>query len=208
MGAAGLGAAGAGACGLGAAVAAVAVDDGIPVVEGDDGIELLERLGNPSGHHVHHREIAAGSGVMRIEAGGTLYAFELTGTGSRLIRIDDTTPGAVDATVIEARGRPVTPGFFAGITQLGLVEISLEASSVDSELAIEGLRPEFDVSSAYNPHSSAVPVTRIEGYSWTLTGPSRAGSIVAGQGRPVSLDGSYASFLGGPSSPSIFPIRS
>jgi len=116
----------------------------------------------------------------------------------RIKAVGSELPAPVDATVIEARGRPVTPGFFAGITQLGLVEISLEASSVDSELAIEGLRPEFDVSSAYNPHSSAVPVTRIEGYSWTLSGPSRAGSIVAGQGRPVSLDGSYASFLGGP----------
>jgi hypothetical protein len=116
----------------------------------------------------------------------------------RIKAVGNELPVPVDAAVIEAQGRPVTPGFFAGITQLGLVEISLEASSVDSELAIEGLRPEFDVSSAYNPHSTAIPVTRIEGYSWTLTGPSRAGSIVAGQGWPVALDGSYAPFLGGP----------
>jgi len=103
-----------------------------------------------------------------------------------------------DATVIEAGGRPLTPGFFAGITQLGLEEISLEAPSVDNALALDGPRPEFDVSSAFNPWSSAIPVTRVEGYTWTVLGASRAGSIVGGQGRPVALDDGYASFLGRP----------
>jgi imidazolonepropionase-like amidohydrolase len=105
------------------------------------------------------------------------------------------TPPA-DAQVIEAEGRPVTPGFFAGITELGLVEISAVESSVDSGLSTEGLRPEFDVTPAYNPHSTAIPVTRIEGYSWSLLGANRSGSIIGGQGQAVSLDGAYQSFLG------------
>ena len=101
-----------------------------------------------------------------------------------------------DAVVIEANGRPVTPGFFAGISELGLVEIAAVESTVDGKLAIEALRPEFDVTSAYNPHSSVIPVTRIEGFTWAVLGASRSGSIVGGQGRPVSLDGNYQSFLG------------
>lgn len=101
-----------------------------------------------------------------------------------------------DAQVIEAEGRPVTPGFFAGITELGLVEISAVESSVDGGLSIEGLRPEFDVTSAYNPHSAAIPVTRIEGYTWSLLGAKRSGSIIGGQGQAVSLDGAYQSFIG------------
>ena len=101
-----------------------------------------------------------------------------------------------DAQVIEAEGRPVTPGFFAGITELGLVEISAVESSVDGGLSTEGLRPEFDVTSAYNPHSAAIPVTRIEGYTWSLLGASRSGSIIGGQGQAVSLDGAYQSFVG------------
>ena len=105
------------------------------------------------------------------------------------------TPPA-DAQVIEAEGRPVTPGFFAGITELGLVEISAVESSVDGGLSTEGLRPEFDVTSAYNPHSAAIPVTRIEGYTWSLLGANRSGSIVGGQGQAVSLDGAYQSFVG------------
>lgn len=127
----------------------------------------------------------------------TLQGADILVRDGRIKAVGSELPVPADAAVIEARGRPVTPGFFAGITQLGLVEISLEASSADDELAMEGPRPEFDVSSAYNPNSTAVPTTRIEGYTWTLLSASRGGSIVAGQGRPVGLDGRFASFLGG-----------
>ena len=102
-----------------------------------------------------------------------------------------------DSTVIEAGGRPVTPGFFAGITMLGLQEIAAEASTVDASLETETMRPEFDVTLAYNPNATAIPVTRIEGYTWTVLGPGPAGSIIGGQGQAVSLDGGYKSFRGG-----------
>jgi len=103
-----------------------------------------------------------------------------------------------DATLIEAFGRPVTPVFFAGITALGLEEISLEDSTVDQALQLEKMRPEFDVTSAYNPFSASVPVTRIEGYGWTLLDASRKGSIIGGRGRAVALDGGFDSFLSDP----------
>jgi len=45
-------------------------------------------------------------------------------------------------------------------------------------MPVEDLRPEFDVSRAWSPHSVAIPVTRIEGYTWTLLGAARGGSIV------------------------------
>jgi len=102
----------------------------------------------------------------------------------------------VDATVIEANGRPVTPGFFAGITAIGLQDIPMEAATVDSGLNLPELRPEFDVTLAYNPDSAVVPVTRIEGYTWTVLGANRVGSIIGGQGQAVTLDGGYRSFLG------------
>lgn len=109
-----------------------------------------------------------------------------------------------DALVIEAEGRPVTPGFFAGISSLGLEEVGLEAATVDDRLmyqetpAPEKLRPEFNVALAFNPESSNIPVTRIEGYTWTLLGAQRAGSIIGGQGRPAMLDGSFNGLIGDP----------
>jgi hypothetical protein len=101
-----------------------------------------------------------------------------------------------DATVIEADGRPVTPGLFAGISALGLQDIPADKTTVDHALEIEAIRPEFDVTLAFNPNSDSIPVTRIEGYTWAVLGASRSGSIVGGQGRAVSLNGKYGSFLG------------
>jgi hypothetical protein len=108
------------------------------------------------------------------------------------------------ARVIEAHGRPVTPALFAGISALGLDEISAEIGSVDKGLQYEPtvdatrMRPEFDVTPAFNPNSAAIPVTRIEGYGWTVLNAGRTSSIIGGQGRAVSLDGSYRNFLSDP----------
>lgn len=108
-----------------------------------------------------------------------------------------------NAKLIEAHGRPVTPALFAGISALGLDEISAETGSVDKSLQYDPtvdatrMRPEFDVTPAFNPNSAAIPVTRIEGYGWTVLNAGRTSSIIGGQGRAVSLDGSYQDFLSG-----------
>jgi imidazolonepropionase-like amidohydrolase len=126
----------------------------------------------------------------------TLQGADVLVRDGRIKTIGMELPVPADATVIEAGGRPLTPGFFAGITQLGLVEISADEQSVDAALGSESMHPEFDVTPAYNPWSSLIRVTRIEGYTWTMLGANRKGSIVGGQGRAVTLDGEYASFFG------------
>jgi hypothetical protein len=105
-------------------------------------------------------------------------------------------PIPADAMLIEAAGRPVTPGFFAGITQLGLTEIAAEELPLPIAPAAEVLRPEYDVAPSYNPLATAIPVTRIEGYTWSVLEASRPGSIVGGQGRAVVLDDAFGSFAG------------
>ena len=106
-----------------------------------------------------------------------------------------------DTSVFEAAGKPLTPGFFAGITDIGITEVSAVQESSDGSLDLgsldlKGMRPEFDVTPAYNPNSSLVPVTRIEGFSFTLLGAGSKGSIFGGQGRMVAFDGGYESFIG------------
>ncbi|HKJ18563.1 MAG TPA: amidohydrolase family protein [Xanthomonadales bacterium] len=109
-----------------------------------------------------------------------------------------------DAELIEAEGRPVTPGFFAGISALGIVEVSLEAATVDNQLILaetpiaDKLRPEFNVALAFNPASSLIPITRVEGYNWTVLHAQREGNIIGGQGRPAMLGGHYDSLIGDP----------
>jgi imidazolonepropionase-like amidohydrolase len=135
---------------------------------------------------------------------GTLQRGDLLIRNGRIERIGIDLEPPADAEVIEAAGRPLTPGLFAGITQLGLVEIGAVEDSSDSALAVNealnvtGLRPEFDITRAYNPHSTVIPVTRIEGYTWTMLGAQPSGSMVGGRGRAVRLDGGYDSFVSAP----------
>ncbi len=100
------------------------------------------------------------------------------------------------ASIIDAKGKQLTPGFFAGINSLGISEVPAVGESNDSSLSLAEMRPEFDVVPAYNPNSSLLPITRIEGYTFSLLGADAKGSIFSGQGRMVVLDGGYESFIG------------
>lgn len=106
------------------------------------------------------------------------------------------------ATIIDAQGHALTPGIFAGLSQVGLKEVSAESSTVDGQLDMQApawdaqWRPEFDVTQAYNPRSTLVPVARIEGLTWTVLTPGGA-SVIAGQGAAITLDGRYDAVLKG-----------
>src|SRR5690606_35110289 len=100
--------------------------------------------------------------------------------------------------VVEAGDRPLTPTLFGGITGIGIEEVSGERSTVDNTLALGAethqmmVRPEFDVTLAFNPASILIPVNRIGGIGWTLIGAGNddGGSIIGGQGAVMRLDGS------------------
>lgn len=110
-----------------------------------------------------------------------------------------------DATIVEANGKPLTPGLFAGLTGIGLREVSGESSTVDEFLRLNApqhemqWRPEFDVTLAYNPRSVLVPVAQVEGLTWTVIHPGAAGggSMLAGQGAAVVLDGRFDAVIDG-----------
>jgi hypothetical protein len=105
---------------------------------------------------------------------------------------------AGNAQVVEANGRPLTPALFGGITGIGIEEVSGEQPTVDSSQSLGAgaqpvmtVRPEFDVTLAYNPESVLVPIARVEGIGFTLlsAGSTAGGSIIGGQGGVVRLDG-------------------
>jgi imidazolonepropionase-like amidohydrolase len=131
---------------------------------------------------------------------GTLEATDVLVRDGKIERIGKNLEArGDDAITIDAGGRPLTPGLFAGVTSIGLGEVSAVEESVDNALeAVESnpMRPEFDITPAYNPNSSLVPVTRIEGFSFTLLGASPSSSLFGGQGRMVALDGGYDSLFG------------
>ena len=130
-------------------------------------------------------------------ARGTLQSADVLVRNGRIAAVGSGL-AAGNATVVDAQGKPLTPALFGGITDIGVEEVSGEASTVDTALALGEnaadmqVRPEFDVTLAYNPESVLVPVARVEGIGWTLlsAGSRAGGSLVAGQGGVVRLDGS------------------
>ncbi|MBY4599436.1 amidohydrolase family protein [bacterium BD-1] len=141
-------------------------------------------------------------------AAGTLKNHDVLVQGGVVRAVGTGLAAPAGATVVDAKGRPLTPGLFGGLTGLGIEEVSGEPSTVDGGLALGAMqpahegsswRPEFDVDVAFNPYSAAIGVNRVEGITFTVLAPSAlpGGSFVAGQGSAVLLDGRYDAALPG-----------
>jgi imidazolonepropionase-like amidohydrolase len=147
-----------------------------------------------------------GATVHTASAQGTLKNTDVLVRGGTIVAIGAGTAIPSGATVVEAKGRDLTPGLFGGLSNVGLEEISEEAETMDSSLNLKAppwdqqWRPELEVALAYNPRSTLVPVTRIEGVTWTMLAPENGDSIIGGQGAAVTLDGRYDATLRGSSS--------
>jgi Amidohydrolase family len=145
--------------------------------------------------------VIRGATVHTASAKGTLKNTDVVVRGGMIVAIGS--DAGSGATVIDAKGKELTPGLFGGLTDIGLEEIAAEAQTVDSTLNLKSpewdqqWRPELDVTLAYNPRSFVVPITRIEGVTWTVLAPSAADSIIGGQGSAVVLDGRYNAALAG-----------
>ena len=93
--------------------------------------------------------------------------------------------------IIDANGKIVTPGFIASNNQLGLVEVGAVAGSRDAGDDKAGI--DFDVSLAYNAHSSLIPYARKGGVTRDVITPYGGDSIFAGLASVVDLSGSLDS---------------
>lgn len=111
-------------------------------------------------------------------------------------------PAPAGAAIVRAANHPLTPGLFGGLSQVGVMEVAAESQTMDASLDTgapqwqQQWRPEFDLTLAYNPRSTAVPITRIEGVTWTVLAPF-SDTVIIGQGAAVTLDGRYDAVLGG-----------
>lgn len=140
-----------------------------------------------------------GATVHTMAADGVLESTDVFISNGKIDRVSKDLPvPQEDVLVFEAEGRPLTPGLFAGISKIGITEVSAVDESNDSGLALNDMYPEFDVTPAYNPNSSLVPIARVEGFTFTLLGADTNGTLFGGQGRTVILDGGYESFAGRP----------
>ncbi len=91
--------------------------------------------------------------------------------------------------VIDAGGAWVTPGLFATVTTLGLADVAAVTESNDERAAASPFSAALDASSGINPTSQHILVHRAAGITRAATSMVPTGSIFAGQGAIIDLDG-------------------
>lgn len=128
---------------------------------------------------------------------GTLERADVLVRGGRIAAVGANL-AAGGATVVDANGRPLTPGLFGGITALGVVEVSQEPTTVDNASPHGDEkgpppepRPEFDVTLSFNPDSAVIGVNRVEGITYAMVAPASVSgnAVISGQGSVARLDG-------------------
>ena len=103
----------------------------------------------------------------------------------RIVAAGPTVRIPAGASVIDARGKWVTPGIVAGFSRLGLVEVDLSAEGSDDTSATGPFNAAIDVVPANNPLASTIAVNRADGVTRALVAPGTGKNIFAGQGAVI-----------------------
>ena len=88
---------------------------------------------------------------------------------------------------IDATGKIVTPGLIESYSQLGLVEIWAEGTTVDSQVEEYAVGPSLDVSFAINSASTLIAVNRMGGITRAVVAPVPGADPFAGLGATIHL---------------------
>ena len=134
---------------------------------------------------VTNARLVLGDGSAPIE-GGTVIIDD-----GKVVFAGRATPGQSVETdmLIDAKGAWVTPGLFATVTTLGLADVSAVGETNDITARGTPFSAALDASTAINPTSQHILVHRAAGITRAATTTMPSGSIFAGQGAIIDLDG-------------------
>ena len=136
-----------------------------------------------------------GGKVHTVGPQGVIESATILATDGRITAVGPNVTVPEGATVIDAKGKVVTPGLFAQGTTLGLGEVGLSADPVDSGQSGDQFTASFDVADAFNPRMTHIAINRIEGITrativpkpaFTFGQPSTA-HVISGLGAIVNL---------------------
>lgn len=88
---------------------------------------------------------------------------------------------------IDASGKWVTPGIFAGFSRVGLVEVGAVTQTNDTRATGSPFSAALDVQYAVNPFAAPVAVNRAAGVTRAVVSPATSSSIFGGYGAIVDL---------------------
>jgi imidazolonepropionase-like amidohydrolase len=125
--------------------------------------------------------------VYTVGAAGTLNDADILIENGKIAAVGPNLTAPAGAVVIDARGKPVTPGLMASWTQLGIEEIELVSETNDTAPNQSLDSAAFDVADAVNPNSTLIPIARIAGVTRSLTAPIDCGDVFCGTAAVIHL---------------------
>jgi hypothetical protein len=125
--------------------------------------------------------VALGDGSDPIE-GGTVVI-----RGGRIVAAGRGVAVPAGAQTVDATGKWVTPGIFAGFSRVGLAEVDAVGNANDVQAANSPFSAAIDVAPAVNPRAAAISISRANGVTRAVVAPATGKSIFAGQGAIIDL---------------------
>jgi len=126
-------------------------------------------------------KVVIGDGSAPIDGGTVLVS------NGRVVAAGAGVTVPANARRIDASGKWVTPGVFAGFSRIGLVEVGAVRSTNDMNASDSVFSAALDVQYSVNPFASPVAVNRAAGVTRAVVSHSTANSIFGGYGAIVDL---------------------
>ena len=126
------------------------------------------------------------NGTLHTVSQGVLEQYDILFENGLITQIEQSIASTADMNLIEASGKHIYPGLIAGISTLGLVEISGVSMTKDYDEVGE-MTPEVRANVSYNPDSELIPVARSNGVLFVNSMPT--GGRIPGQSSLMKMDG-------------------
>lgn len=126
-------------------------------------------------------KVVIGDGSAPIDGGTVLIR------GDRVVAAGANVTIPADARRIDATGKWVTPGIFAGFSRIGLVEVGAVKQTNDTDADKSVFSAALDVQYAINPFASPISVNRAAGVTRAVVSPDTGASIFGGYGAVIDL---------------------
>ena len=122
---------------------------------------------------------------------GTVASAVIVIDKGRVVSVDKAgSPVPLEATVIDAGGKWVTPGIISAFSRIGIVEVDAENTTDDTSAGESDYSVALDAADGFNADATAIAVTRIEGITRIVVAPEATSNLFAGQGFIADTSGS------------------
>lgn len=130
---------------------------------------------------ITNARLVIGDGSAPVE-GGTVVI-----RGGRVVAAGTGVAVPAGVRTIDAEGRWVSPGIFAGFSRLGIVDVDGVQETDDSRARTSPFNAALDVVPAVNPRNLSIGISRAEGLTRAVVAPRTSGAIFGGQGAVIDL---------------------